>query len=91
MRSFTTRLVILIASVLIAFIIGVQVYWLNKQYAFEKNEFNTSVLKAIRGVYEDIPLLYNATMPIDSLVERKDVNAFLFRVDSIPQRDSLLC
>lgn len=90
MRSFTTRLVVLIASVLIAFIIGIQVYWLNKQYAFEKNEFNTSVLKAIRGVYEDIPLLYNASLPIDSLVERKDANVFLFRVDSIPQRDSLL-
>lgn len=90
MRSFTTRLIILIASLLIAFIIGMQVHWLNKQYAFEKNEFNTSVLKAIRGVYEDIPLLYNAGLPIDSLVERKEANAFLFRVDSIPQRDSLL-
>ena len=90
MRSFTTRLVILIASLLIAIIIGMQVHWLNKQYAFEKNEFNTSVLKAIRGVYEDIPLLYNASLPLDSLVEIKEENAFLFRVDSIPQRDSLL-
>jgi len=90
MRSFTTRLIILIASVLIAVIIGMQVHWLNKQYAFEKNEFTTSVLKAVRGVYEDLPLLYNASRPLDSLVERVDENAFLFRVDSIPQRDSLL-
>ncbi len=90
MRSLTTRLIIVIASILIAVIIGMQVYWLNKTYSFEKNEFNTSVLKAIRGVYEDLPLLYNVSAPLTDLVERPDANTFLFRIDSIPQKDSLL-
>ncbi len=90
MRSFTTRLIIVIASLLIAIIISMQVHWLNKTYAFEKNEFSTSVLKAIRGVYEDLPLVYNSSLSLDSLVERYDENTFLFRIDSIPARDTLL-
>lgn len=67
-----------------------QVHWLNKTYAFEKNEFNTSVLKTIRGVYEDMPLLYNPFIPLDSLVEKNGYNSFLFQVHTIPSKDSLI-
>lgn len=55
MRSLTTRLVIVISSLLIAAILAVQLYWLNTTYRYGTNEFNTSVLKVVRGVYEDIP------------------------------------
>ncbi len=89
MRSNTIRLFILIASLLIAIIIAVQVYWLNKTYTFEKNEFNTSVIKSIRGVYEDLPLLYESTEKLQSLIEKTDANSYLFRTDSIPPKDSL--
>jgi two-component system phosphate regulon sensor histidine kinase PhoR len=90
MRSITTRLIIVIASLLIAIIIGMQVHWLDKSYTFEKHEFNTSVLKAIRGVYEDIPLLYNTSSPLDSLVERNSESSFIFGIDSLPTEDSLI-
>jgi len=90
MRSITTRIIIVISSLLIAAIIGMQVYWLQKSYNFEKHEFNTSVLKTIRGVYEDIPLLFNIYAPLDSLVERNGESDFIFAVDSIPPRDSLV-
>ncbi len=89
MRSNTIRLFILIASLLIAIIIAVQVYWLNKTYTFEKNEFNISVIKSIRGVYEDLPLLYESTEKLQSLIEKTDANSYLFRTDSIPPKDSL--
>ena len=89
MRSFTTRLFIVVASLLIAVIIVMQVRWLSKTYGYEKDEFNNSVLKVIRGVYEDIPLLYNTSNPIDSLVEKPDHNSFIFRVDSFPEKDTL--
>jgi two-component system phosphate regulon sensor histidine kinase PhoR len=89
MRSNTIRLFILIASLLIAIIIAVQVYWLNKTYTFEKNEFNTSVVKSIRGVYEDLPLLYEASEKLQSLIEKTDADSYLFRADSIPPKDSL--
>lgn len=90
MRSNTIRLFILIASLLIAIIIAVQVYWLNKTYTYEKTEFNTSVIKSIRGVYEDLPLLYESTQKLQSLIEKTDANSYLFRVDSIPAKDSLI-
>jgi two-component system phosphate regulon sensor histidine kinase PhoR len=90
MRSNTIRLFILIASLLIAIIIAVQVYWLNKTYTYEKTEFNTSVIKSIRGVYEDLPLLYESTEKLQSLIEKTDANSYLFRVDSIPAKDSLI-
>jgi len=90
MRSNTIRLFILIASLLIAIIIAVQLYWLNKTYTFEKTEFNTSVIKSIRGVYEDLPLLYESTEKLQSLIEKTDANSYLFRVDSIPAKDSLI-
>jgi two-component system phosphate regulon sensor histidine kinase PhoR len=89
MRSNTIRLFILIASLLIAIIIALQVYWLNKTYTFEKNEFNTSVIKSIRGVYEDLPLLYESSEKLQSLVEKTDADSYLFRTDSIPPKDSL--
>ncbi len=89
MRSATTRLILVISSLLIAIIIAMQVFWLNKTYSFEKNEFNTSVLKTIRGVYEDIPLLYNPNIPLDSLVERHSESNFLFQVHALPSEDSL--
>lgn len=90
MRSATTKLILIIASLLIAVIIAMQVYWLNKTYSFEKNEFNTSVLKTIRGVYEDIPLLYNPKIPLDSLVEKYRERSFLFQVHGLPSKDSLV-
>ena len=90
MRSNTIRLFILIASLLIAIIIAVQVYWLNKTYTYEKTEFNTSVIKSIRGVYEDLPLLYESTEKLQSLIEKTNANSYLFRVDSIPAKDSLI-
>lgn len=79
----------MIASLLIASIIVVQVYWLNKTYTFEKNEFNTSVIKSIRGVYEDLPLLNDASRKLQSLIEKTDANDYLFRTDSLPPGDSL--
>ena len=90
MRSNTIRLFILIASLLIAIIIAVQVYWLNKTYTYEKTEFNTSVIKSIRSVYEDLPLLYESTEKLQSLIEKTDPNSYLFQVDSIPVKDSLI-
>lgn len=90
MRSYTTRLFILVAAMLIVVIVSVQVHWMNKTYKFEQNEFNTSVLKAVRGVYEDLPLLYNSSLMLDSLVEKKGANSFLFQVHHLPSMDSLV-
>lgn len=90
MRSATTRFIILASAVLIAVVLAVQVYWLDKTHRFEENEFNTSVLKSIRGLYEDMPLLYNSQLSLDSLVEKYHRSGFLFQVHNLPPKDSLL-
>ena len=53
-RSSTIRLGIFISTLVIAAILVFQLVWLNKVYHFEQKEFDHSVVKAIRGLYEDI-------------------------------------
>lgn len=90
MRSTTTRIFIVTGSILIAVIIGVQVHWLRKTYAYEENEFNTSVLKSIRGLYEDMELSTQAGDKLMAMVQRPDLNTYMFRIDRIPVKDSLV-
>ncbi|MBL0155465.1 MAG: HAMP domain-containing histidine kinase [Chitinophagaceae bacterium] len=90
MRSTTTRIFIVTGSILIAVIIGVQVHWLKKTYAYEENEFNTSVLKSIRGLYEDMDLSSQPGDKLMAMVQRPDLNTYLFKVERIPVEDSLV-
>ncbi|ULQ51047.1 sensor histidine kinase [Flavihumibacter fluvii] len=90
MRSSTTRTLILLLAVTIAAIVALQIHWLQKTYAFEKNEFNTAVIKSIRGLYEDIPLSNDQASHLSALIEHPDPNSFLFRIDAIPEKDSLV-
>jgi len=90
MRSSATRLLILITTILIAVIIGFQVHWLSKTYSFEKNEFNTSVLKSIRGLYEDLNLSDETGFQFNNLIVHPTDNVFIFKVDDAPHKDSLM-
>lgn len=89
MRSFTIRVFILVAAVLIAVIIGLQLHWMTRIYTFHENEFNTAVVKSVRGVYEDLPLDAVPAANLQDLVEKAGTNSWLFRTDSIPGADSL--
>lgn len=89
MRSSTTRKLILFLAVTIGAIIALQIHWLQKTFAFEKNEFNTAVIKSVRGLYEDITLTDDASSHLSAMIEHPTPNTFLFRADSIPNRDSL--
>jgi two-component system phosphate regulon sensor histidine kinase PhoR len=90
MRSRTIRFFILIASVLMALILAVQVYWLNRIYRYESHEFHTSVIKTIRGVYEDLPLLSEPNRKLQTLIKKADDRTYYFETDSIPPADSLI-
>jgi len=90
MRSSATRLLILITTILIAVIIGLQMHWLSKTFAFEKNEFNTAVLKSIRGLYEDLNLSDETGFQFNNLIEHPADNIFVFKVDDAPLKDSLM-
>jgi hypothetical protein len=52
--------------------------------------FTTSVVKSIQGVYEDLQLSDSAVPRLQRLVEQPNINTFLFRIDHVPPKDSLL-
>jgi two-component system phosphate regulon sensor histidine kinase PhoR len=89
MRSSTLRWLVLLATLLIALIIGVQLFWLNMVYSFEEKTFNTNVVKSIRGLYEDMGIANAATAPLRELIEHPASDYFLFKTDSIAQPDTV--
>jgi two-component system phosphate regulon sensor histidine kinase PhoR len=86
-RSSMVRFGIFASALIIAIIVIFQLIWLKKVYQFEQKEFDISVLKAIRGLYEDLNL-YN-TSNLDELVERPDRHLYLARINLPVNYDSL--
>jgi two-component system phosphate regulon sensor histidine kinase PhoR len=89
MRSSVTRLLILSFSLLIVILTGIQLYWINKTYSFEQHEFHVSVIKSIRGIYEDINMVEDPAGRLDKLIEHPNADTYIFRADQLPQGDTL--
>ena len=90
MRSVTLKWIILISTIAIGLLVAAQLFWLNKIYNYEQKEFKTSVIKSIQGVYEDLELTDStAATHLQKLIEQPNANSFLFRIDDIPEKDSL--
>jgi len=89
MRSSTLKMIVLSATLLAALIVTVQLYWLNKVYSFEQRQFNTNVVKSIRGLFEDLQMNDAPGINIQSLIKNAGDNYFLFKADTIPLQDSL--
>jgi two-component system, OmpR family, phosphate regulon sensor histidine kinase PhoR len=90
MRSATLKWMMLLLTLLVGIILVVQLYWINQVYFYEGKEFNTNVVKSIRGVCEDMKIDDNPGTQLQKLIERPNPNTFLIRVDTIPQKDSLI-
>ncbi|MEP7278286.1 MAG: HAMP domain-containing sensor histidine kinase [Bacteroidota bacterium] len=90
MRSATLKWMMLLLTFLVGTILVVQLYWINQVYFYEGKEFNTNVVKSIRGVCEDMKIDDNPGTQLQKLIERPNPNTFIIRVDTIPQKDSLI-
>ena len=88
-RSKTLRLVLLISTLLIAIIIAVQLFWLQKVYTYEEKQFNINVSKSIRGLYDDMELVNDVSDNKQTIIENPSPDTYLFRVDCIPSLDTL--
>jgi two-component system phosphate regulon sensor histidine kinase PhoR len=89
-RSSTIRLAIFISSLIIATILVFQLVWLRKIYNFEQKEFTHNVVKAIRGLYEDLDLsLYNSSH-LNELIENPDPNLYIAKISLPADKDSLI-
>jgi two-component system phosphate regulon sensor histidine kinase PhoR len=89
MRSSTLRWLVLLASILIMLIMGVQLFWLNKVYSLEQKTFNTNVVKSIRGLYEDLDIVDTHANHLQDLIEHPSTDYFLFRIDNYFSEDSI--
>src|SRR5689334_13431955 len=90
MRASTTRAFILTFGIVITAILGLQLYWLYKTYTFEQVNFHTSVVKSIRGIYEDVNMVYDPGNRLSKIVETPNPDTYIFRTDSVPNADSLM-
>ncbi|HTE12787.1 MAG TPA: HAMP domain-containing sensor histidine kinase, partial [Chitinophagaceae bacterium] len=90
MRSATLKWMLLLLTLLVGIILVVQLYWINQVYYYEQKEFNTNVIKSIRGVCEDMKIDDNPGTQLQKLIERPNPNSFLIRIDTIPQKDTLI-
>jgi two-component system phosphate regulon sensor histidine kinase PhoR len=86
-RSSTARLSILISALIITIIVIIQLIWLKKVYLFEQKEFDISVLKTIRGLYEDLDLYGSSNL--NELVERPEEHLYLAHIKLPVNYDTL--
>lgn len=89
MRSSTLRVILLISSILVAVLIAIQLFWLNKVYSLEQKNFNTNVSKAIKGLYEDIGLNDDPGFITTATVEHPNANTFIVPLDTLGNIDSV--
>lgn len=86
-RSSTARLSILISALIISIIVVIQLIWLRKVYRFEEKEFDISVLKTIRGLYEDLDIYSSSNL--SELVERPEQHLYIAHIKLPVNYDSL--
>ena len=89
-RSSTIRLGIFISSLIIAAILIFQLVWLKKIYRFEQKEFDHSIVKAIRGLYEDLDIKIYDVSTLNKLIENPKPDLYFAHITLPVNRDSLL-
>lgn len=91
MRSATLKWIVLTGCIVIAIMVGIQLYWLNHIYKLEQKQFRTNVIKSIRGLFEDIDISTQPTSHLQPIVATQpDPNTFIIKTDIIPAKDTLV-
>ena len=88
-RSSTIRLGIFISTLIIATILIFQLAWLKKVYRFEQKEFDRSVVKAIRGLYEDLEVSAYNSAHLNELIEKPEPHIYLVHISLPINNDTL--
>jgi two-component system, OmpR family, phosphate regulon sensor histidine kinase PhoR len=88
-RSKALRFLLLISTFVVAIIIAVQLFWLQKVYFFEEKQFSTNISKSIKGLYEDMNLAEVHSYSMEKLIETPNNDLYLAKVGSLPNLDSL--
>lgn len=78
------------SAVVIAVILIFQLLWLKKVYRKEQAEFNHSVIKVIRGLYEDINASAYYSSNLNALVESPSQHVYVAKLTLPVNTDSLI-
>ncbi len=88
-RSKTLRLALLISTILVAIIIVVQLFWLQKIYKYEEKQFNINVSKSIKSMYAKMELVNDVSDIVQKVIENPKPDLYLVRIDCTPPLQSL--
>ncbi len=88
-RSSTLRIGIVISTAIICIIMVFQLIWFRNVYRAQQKEFDHSVIKALRGLYEDLDIKVYDTAPLSELIERPTRDLFIARANHELGTDSL--
>lgn len=89
MRSATLRWIMVGCSVVIAFILIAQLYWLKQVYNLEQQQFHSNVLASVRGLFNEMDI-EDESKQIKQVVEAVDPNTYIVRLALVPQQDTLV-
>ena len=88
-RSKTLRWLIILSTLLVAVIVVVQLFWLQKIYRFERKQFNLNVTKSIRGLFNTIDLTNDSTFTFEKNIELPQMESYITKIDKIHSIDSI--
>ncbi len=81
----------LTGAVVIGLIIAVQLYWLNHRYQVEQKQFDTNVIKSVRGLFEDIRLSDDYARHLKKIITTQPTEStYIFKIANLPHQDSLI-
>jgi two-component system phosphate regulon sensor histidine kinase PhoR len=89
LRSQTIRLGIFISTLIITAIITFQLIWLKKVYNYEERQFDHSIVRVIRGYYEDVHLVPDSSLLLSTRISKLNSETYLVKIDKPKNYDSL--
>jgi len=87
-RSKTLRRLLVLGSFIVAIIITVQLFWLQKIYLFEQKQFNINVSKSIKSMYEILQV--QDTTSFEQRTENPQTDLYIARVGRLPDLNKVL-
>lgn len=88
-RSKTLRWLIVVSTVVIAIIVSVQLFWLQRVYRLERRQFNINISSGIKGLVRNLNLSGHDNFNFEKDVELAIPEDYLLKIDRIPAIDSV--
>jgi two-component system, OmpR family, phosphate regulon sensor histidine kinase PhoR len=89
MKSATLQKLVIAAALLMAGVLGAQLYWLKKTYALEEKEFNVKVHSALNAVVQQIRISQQDYAPFIEAVDRPSLNYYIANIKYLINGDSI--